>query len=136
MNRKTSVWAAASRGDLDGVKAAVENGRDIEERGEWDSAVGTGLHHACYKGYFSIAEYLIESGAEVNSRNKYGSLPIHLACVYGNLDIVKLLISRGSDFISTNDNGHTPLHLTSFNRDTSVGDYLMQCIAEAAGNWC
>ena len=35
LNRKMSVWAAAERGDLNGIKTAVENGADIEERGGW-----------------------------------------------------------------------------------------------------
>ena len=97
LNRKMSVWAAAEKGDLDGVKAAVENGADTEEQGGW-YPTGTGLHHACWGRYFSIIKFLIQRGAEVNCRNKYGYLPIHYACEKGHLDIVKLLITKGSDF--------------------------------------
>ena len=128
MNRKLSVWAAAEKGDLNGVKAAVENGADIEEQGG-EYPAGTGLHHACYKGYFSISDYLIKSGARLNSRNKYGSLPIHYACIHGHLDTVKLL-SKRSDIISTNNYGHTPLHLASLNGHTLVAEHLIQCRAE------
>ena len=49
LNRKMSVWAAVWTGDLDGVKAAVANGADIEEHGG-RFLVGNGLHHACYNG--------------------------------------------------------------------------------------
>ena len=128
-----SVLAAAWTGDLDGVKAAVENGADIEERGG-GLPTGTGLHHACYKGYFSISDYLIQRGAEVNCRNIYGSLPIHYACLKGHLDTVKLLISKGSDFKSTNNDGHTPLLLASLSGHRPVADYLKQRSTEAAGN--
>ena len=113
-NRKMSVWAAAEEGDLDGVKAAVENGADVEERGGWME--GTGLHYACYEGYFSIADYLIQRGAEVNCRNEYGSLPIPLP--------VKLLLN---DFTSTDV---TPLHLASWHGHTPLVDYLIQRGAE------
>ena len=127
-----SVWAAAEKGDLDGVKGAVENGADIEEHGGlWE---GTGLHHACMRGYFSIADYLIQRGAEVNCRNKYGSLPIHHACRCGRLDTVKLLIIKGSDFTSKDKFGHTPLHLASLFGHRPVVDYLKQRSAEATGN--
>ena len=127
-----SVWREAKDGDLDGVKAAVKNGADIEKSGGW--LKGTGLHYACYRGYFSIADYLLQLGAEVNSRNKDGSLPIHFACKEGHLDIVKLLKTKGSDFTSTNDYGYTPLHIALLYEHLSVADYLRG--AEAAGNWC
>ena len=77
-----SVWDAALKGDLDGVKAAVENGADIEERGEWRE--GTVLHYACLYGH-TFVEYLIERGAEVNCRDKDSYLPIHWACSGGHL---------------------------------------------------
>ena len=124
-----SVWEAALLGDLDGVKAAVENGADIEERGGiWK---GTALHYACLYGHTLVAEYLIQRGAEVNCRNKDGDLPIHDACLRGHLDIVKLLITKGSDFTSTNNNGRTPLHYASLYGYTEVTDYLTQ---HGAGN--
>ena len=128
LNRKMSVWAAAKKGDLNGVKAAVENGADIEEQGG-EFPTGTGLHHACFKGYFSISDYLIQSGVGLNSRNKHGSLPIHYACIDGHLDTVKLL-SKRSDFRSTNNYGHTPLHFASLNGHTSVAEHLIQCGVE------
>ena len=127
-NRKMSVWAAAEKGDLDGVKAAVENGADIEERG--GRLKGTALHHACSMGYFSITEYLIQRGAEVNSRDKDDSLPIHDACRRGNLDTVKFLINKGSDFTSTNKFGRTPLHVASLNGHAPLVEYLIQRGAE------
>ena len=152
-----SVWAAARKGDLDGVKAAVENGADIEERRGWSELktvrrmVGkqgklkatitmeyhngdTPLHLASYNGHTSVADYLIERGVEVNSRNEDGWLPIHYACQESHLDTVQLLINKGSDFTSANYKGDTPLDLASQNRDTSVANYLMQRAAEAAGN--
>ena len=124
-----SVWDAAEEGDLDGVKAAVENGADIEERGGLSG--GTAVHDACLHGYFPITHYLIQRGAEVNSRDMYGDLPIHNACIYGHLDTVKFLISKGSDFTSTDNHGRTPLKLASMNGHTGVADYLKQCAAEA-----
>ena len=127
-----AVWDTALKGDLDGVKAAVENGADIEERGGlWE---GTALHHACLNGHTSVAEYLIQRRAEVHSRDKNGYLPIHYACLNGHLDTVKLLVSKGSDFTSTNNNDDTPLNLALRYGRTLVAEYLTQRDAEAAGN--
>ena len=124
-----SVLAAAREGDLDGVKAAVENGADIEESAKFSG--GTALHFACLNGYLSITDYLIQRGAELNCRSNDGYLPIHDACMTGHLDIVELLINKGSDFTSTNNNGRTPLDTASRFGHTGVAHYLMQCGAEA-----
>ena len=123
-----SVWDAAEKGDLDGVKAAVENGADIEERG-WTE--GTALHCACLDGHTLVAEYLIERGAEINCRDKDGYLPIHMACWRGHLDTVKLLINKGSDFTSTSNYGTTPLDIASTCGYPRLTDYLTQ---HGAGN--
>ena len=129
LNRKMSVWKAGRKGDLDGVKAAVENGADIEERGGlWG---GTALHYASTGGYFSITDYLIQRGAEVNCKDNTGSLPIHYACGEGHLDTVELLIRKGSDFTSTDIFGNTPLDHASMNGHTRVTEYLTQRAAEA-----
>ena len=139
LNRKMSVWAAAEIGDWDSVKAAVENGADIEERG--GVLKRTALHYACLYGHTSVAEYLMKCSAEVNSRDKVGSLPIHYACGWkGHLDAVKLLIGKGSDFTSTNDVGQTPLHIASLNDNDAIVDYLVQVCArhehqEETGNY-
>ena len=132
MNSKLSVWAAAREGDLDGVKAAVENGADIEERGGLFH--GTGLYYACWRGCFSTVDYLIHCGAKVNCRDNNSDLPIHYACESGHLDTVKLIISKGSDFTSTNNYGRTPLHVASLFGHRPVVDYFRHRSAEAAGN--
>ena len=127
-----SVWDAALKGNLDGVKAAAENGADIEESGGlWE---GTALHHACLNGHTSVAEYLIQRRAEVHSRDKNGYLPIHYDCLNGHVDTVKLIVSKGSDITSTNNNGDTRRHLAIRNGRTLVTEYLTQRGAEAAGN--
>ena len=116
LNRKMLLWTKAYVGNLIGVKTAVENGADIEERGGWID--GTALHYACFYGHIFVAKYLIERGAEVNCRDKDGNLPIHYACQKGLLDIVKLLaplygIPR-----------FPPLYLAPYNGN--AGKYLME----------
>ena len=77
-----SVWAAVEERDLDGVKATVENGADIEGRGGfWEE---TALHYPCWGGYFSITEFHIQCGAQVKCRDKCDYLPIYCACMRVN----------------------------------------------------
>ena len=41
-------------------------------------------------GKISAVDALLEKGASVNVRNKFGSTPLHLACEYGHQNIVKV----------------------------------------------
>ena len=57
----------------------------------------TALHWACYHDETELAERLIDLGANVNARNRYGISPLYLACLNGNESIVKRLLSEGAD---------------------------------------
>lgn len=91
------------------------------------------IHLACDSGYYEIAQYLIEKGADVNSVNSGGMTPISgnrypdiirllidNGAEAGNLllgdipltpDVVRMLITKGADVNAKNDDGITPLHL-------------------------
>jgi ankyrin repeat protein len=57
-------------------------------------------------------EQLLESGANLDVRNKKPETPLHLACFNGKLDVsrflVKLFLERGADRHATNGEGQTP----------------------------
>lgn len=57
-----------------------------------------------------MAEYLLENGAEVNSQDKGGLIPLHNASSYGHLDIAALLIKHNTIVNATDRWGFTPLH--------------------------
>eukprot|EP00357_Protocruzia_adherens_P023795 CAMPEP_0114992232 /NCGR_PEP_ID=MMETSP0216-20121206/11823_1 /TAXON_ID=223996 /ORGANISM="Protocruzia adherens, Strain Boccale" /LENGTH=202 /DNA_ID=CAMNT_0002355667 /DNA_START=114 /DNA_END=722 /DNA_ORIENTATION=- len=71
----------------------------------------TALHFACLNGRFSIAEYLLKRGANMNAIGAQGSTPLlnavsHLAC--GNMRnerIVPLLLTHGADPLYTSPSG-------------------------------
>ena len=57
-----------------------------------------------------LAELLIASGADVNSRDEDGNTPLHTAAIHDNLPMLKLLASHDADLKSTNTRGQTPLY--------------------------
>ncbi|MGK7886781.1 MAG: ankyrin repeat domain-containing protein [Crocosphaera sp.] len=57
-----------------------------------------------------IIELLINHGADVNAKTKYGYTPLYVASVWDRKDIVELLINHGADVNVRTQDGFTPLH--------------------------
>lgn len=74
------------------------------------------FHSRCYfatlAGYnnFEVAEFLLESGADVNAQDKGGLIPLHNASSYGHLDIAALLLKHNTVVNALDKWGFTPLH--------------------------
>jgi ankyrin repeat protein len=64
-------------------------------------------------GYLEIVQVLINHGADVNKKDRYGSPPLNDASICGHLDIVKELIKNGASINGRDTNGETPLHVAS-----------------------
>jgi predicted nucleic acid-binding OB-fold protein len=58
---------------------------------------GEQLLAAARKGDVAVVKDLLDKGANVNSKNRYGSTPLFFACDRGHLEVVKLLLDRGAD---------------------------------------
>ena len=69
------------------------------------------FHSAVDKDVLDIVDYLVEHGADVNSKNSYGTTILHSAVILGEPQIVKYLINRGADVNGMSDDGRTVLHL-------------------------
>lgn len=57
----------------------------------------TPLHLASGSGWLNIVEYLIDKGANVDTRDYYYQTPLYWAVKYGKLDIVKYFIGKGAN---------------------------------------
>ena len=55
------------------------------------------LSLACRQGNQDIVELLLESGANVNHRNKAGNTPLLEACSQSHIDSACMLLDRGAD---------------------------------------
>ncbi|KAG8226948.1 hypothetical protein J437_LFUL004666 [Ladona fulva] len=99
---------AAKKGNLARVQRLVTedniNCRDAQGRNS------TPLHLAAGYNNLEVAEFLLESGADVNAQDKGGLIPLHNASSYGHLDIAALLIKYSTVVNATDKWGFTPLH--------------------------
>jgi ankyrin repeat protein len=55
-------------------------------------------------------QYLVDQGADVNARDRYGRTALYLAAENGQLSIVQYLVDQGTDVNAIDALGTTPLH--------------------------
>jgi len=64
----------------------------------------------------ATVELLLDAGADVNIKNRFGSLALHMATWRGaSLETIRLLLKRGSPahVNVTNEFGHTPARIAA-----------------------
>ncbi|MBW7992221.1 MAG: hypothetical protein FVQ84_19710 [Planctomycetes bacterium] len=73
------------------------------------------LCNAAEEGNIEKVKSLIASGADVNSKSKYGDTPLHYAAKHGHKLVAELLIESGAEVNAKNKLSETPLHLAAEN---------------------
>jgi ankyrin repeat protein len=63
---------------------------------------------ACY-GKLNAAQYLLESGVDINQRDKWGQTPLICAAHQGQVAMIRYLLARGADVNIVGEEG-SPLH--------------------------
>jgi ankyrin repeat protein len=114
---------AAGVGDLEGVKAALEDGGDPDyvEPQQHLSA----LHLAAMDGYAEVAAVLLKRGANVNIVDKDGDTPLSTAATFDRRDVAEVLIANGADVHRAGAEGWTPLHSAARQHDLSLMKLLL-----------
>ncbi|XVE51519.1 hypothetical protein DITRI_Ditri02bG0048600 [Diplodiscus trichospermus] len=93
IDRGVRLMYLANEGDLDGIHELLDSGvnvnfRDIDDR--------TALHVAACQGQTGVVSLLLERGADVRSKDRWGSTPLADAIYYKNHDVIKLLEKNGA----------------------------------------
>jgi hypothetical protein len=84
------------------------------------------LHDACWSGDTLVAIALIERGASVNEKDRYGQTPLHYACSNGHTATAVALIERGASVNEKDRDGWTPLHRACSNGHTVTAVALIE----------
>src|SRR5260370_39724653 len=102
-----SLFEALRQGDVAKVKAAIDNGVDVNSR---DADGNTLLMQAAVYAAAADLEFLLARGADVNAANKAG----HTALMRAMPDIakVRLLVEHGAD-VNASGQGATPLLISA-----------------------
>jgi RNA polymerase sigma factor (sigma-70 family) len=130
---------AAERGDQERVRALLAmDPALVHAREGWD--VGTiehalfpvlvapgytALHRAAHNADRALAQLLIDTGAEVDARTRFGVTPLHLAVQRGATAIVALLLGAGANLDLRLNNGMTALHWAVLRRHPMLVEQLL-----------
>lgn len=112
-----NMWCAAGLGMLDVVQsfwdspntlkpgAGQTRSRDLGDS-KWGKApppesyaelVSEALYIAARNGHVEVAKFLLEKGADINSRGFFGAPGLHWAAIHGDKAMVEFLIGHGAD---------------------------------------
>lgn len=82
-------------------------------------------------GRKDVVEHLLQTGANVHSRDDGGLIPLHNACSFGHAEVVSLLLCQGADPNARDNWNYTPLHEAAIKGkiDVCIGTFwpLVQC---------
>ena len=109
----SAISGAAILGDLAKVKLAVESGLDPNTPVDGMGKEMTMLNWASMGKNTELIKYLIDKGADVNSKNKDGFTPLMFAGTKGRVENALLLIENGADLFAENSNKATCAHFLS-----------------------
>ncbi|XP_029655622.1 serine/threonine-protein phosphatase 6 regulatory ankyrin repeat subunit C-like [Octopus sinensis] len=76
-------------------------------------------------GNLEILKTLIENGADVNTKIKYGMKPIHVAAYFGHLELTDYLVNYNISLEDDDDFGNTPLLISVQQRKLDVFAHLL-----------
>ncbi|GMN43442.1 hypothetical protein TIFTF001_012643 [Ficus carica] len=84
---------SANEGDLEGINELLDSGIDVNFR---DIDDRTALHVAACQGLNDVVQLLLERGANVDTKDRWGSSPLSDAIHYHNHDVIKTLEKHGA----------------------------------------
>ena len=99
-----ALYRAAKAGDLNGLKASLEAGADINQL---DKKGWTALMHAVNNSKVLVVEALVEAGADLDVRAADGATALFMSAVLGDPQIVALLMKAGADISIRGPKGKT-----------------------------
>ena len=92
------------------TNALTEKKKSIEIPPKAPAVKRITLLEAAKNGDIDQAKQLITSGADVNTKQKFGYTPLHCAAWDGHKNIAEFLLARGADVNAATWLGDTPLH--------------------------
>ena len=126
--REKSISLILEEGNLEELKNYIENGADVNGKYDGKSLLHFAIDN-CENNYSEIIEFLINSGANINSCESYlKETPLHRLCARAKprIEIIKSLLDRGANVNIENVSGKTPIFYCNFNFSLELLDLLVK----------
>ena len=126
---RPNLWEAAAVGRLDRVRELLN--ANVASINSYSHDGWTPLHLASHFGQKEVAAYLLQKGADVESRsrNPLANTPLHAAVAGMQRTCVALLLQNGADPAAIYGNGLTALHVAAANGDDASARLLLSAKA-------
>jgi ankyrin repeat protein len=122
---QTALYMASYRGFAEVVRFLIDRGANVDAKYDgWEEfgyVMWTPLHAALCKHHPDIALFLLEHGANTETRSSQDQTALYISSSRGFVELVRLLIDRGADvnaICHDCDEEHnmrwTPLHVASY----------------------
>ena len=112
-----ALHRAAKLGNLDGLKAALAAGADVNAR---DDRGWTPLMHAANRGYTLLIEPLLAAKADLDVRGKAGATALFIAVANRRTEIITLLVKAGADVSIKGPKGKTAVDVAQMSGDAAI----------------
>jgi len=123
---------AAARGDPHKLRTMTAK-LTADELGFNDTSFRSSpLSTAVLHRQLEAVRMLIDAGASVNARDKFGCTPLHIACRIDDEALVKLLLQRNADPTATNRRQLTPLDYNLPHRNPAISRMCHEACRAAA----
>lgn len=111
-------------------KARVCQGQEQAFEQKQQSATTLELNAALFaaadKGCVALAKQLLDAGASLRARDRFGAMPLSRAAAAGQADIVALLLDRGAPIDARNLDGSTALFVAAEGNNQATVEALLQ----------
>ncbi|XP_055495797.1 ankyrin repeat and SOCS box protein 3 isoform X1 [Leucoraja erinacea] len=107
----TPLFLAAEKGHIAIVRTLLKNEARIN--GAHSACLWSLVHQAAYQGHLDVLKFLLEKGADKESKDDYGITPLFLAAQYGKVESLRTLIQHGSNVNCQAYDKATPLFIAA-----------------------
>jgi hypothetical protein len=121
-----AVVAASLKGNLEGMKEAVEAGASVETAAHENEF--TACHWAARNGHVEIMEWLARNGADHSARDKSGGTPIIYAVLGGHVAALEWLAGEGADIGAVDAHGWSAMHKAVLLGQVAAAEWLEERI--------
>ena len=124
-----ALHVAAAHDNVEAAVILISHGAKIDVRDTVNN--DTALLYGIRDGKFSVAELLLEAGADPNLTDKRGFAPVHIAVTRNDAKLVQCLLDHGAAInIRTRGDSRTPLMIAAAAGFAEIVDMLLSRSAD------